>query len=399
MAEAMARGASGTRASWIAYPAPVLLVPLTWLCYIRYDWGSGVAFDLRPLLFPMVIWFGASFGRMGLICYLVGAFPFGFVRYSIEQFTFGGAVDEYLASIALIVAFAGDGTIDERVASAFSRLQETILGLPVRSFLILGFMLSLTVGSLQVYLDLYNLLLVLMILLGCRASAADDNARLIKAVFAASVPISIVWALRWFYLNGAVYGEGWSISIDHVLSQWPCDFANFVMALVIGRLIGNVFRSEQSRLTESGGTTLILSVLALLFATLRLSVGLTFGFTPSLYMSVAMPILYAFAFLLGGRYGMRGLVAVAIATVVVFVGTGIFMTHLSASDGGDNTTLVIYHRALDEFEYFANLSVRDPGFIGTIAMPIFALIGTIAIRRYRMRPEPLNRFGARFNSQ
>jgi hypothetical protein len=398
MAEATAQGAAKAR-PWVAYPAPVLLVPLTWLCYIRYDFGPGVALDLRPLLFPLVIWFGASFGRLGLICYLIGAFPFGFLRYSIDSFTFGGSIDEYLASIALILVFARSGPIEDRIA-VFPRLQEILLRYPVRAFLILGFMLSLTVTSLSVDLNLYDLLIVLMILLGCRASAAADNARLIKAVFAAAIPVAIAWSLRWFYLNGSLSRDGWGVSIDHALSQWPSDLAGFVMAVVIGRLIGNAFRSERSGAAEDAGTIALLVVLALLFGTLRLNVGLTFGFTPYLYMAVVTPVLYALAFLLGCRYGMRGLVGVAIATAIVFVGTGIFLAHLATPDDATNQTLVIYDQTLDDdLEYYARLSGRSLGLVGYATVPLFAFIGMIAVQRYRMRPEPLNRFGARFSSQ
>jgi hypothetical protein len=223
---------------------------------------------------------------------------------------------------------------------------------------------------------------------------------LIKAIFAASVPVAILWCLRWFYLNAAFQGDGVSVSIDHVLSLWPSDFASFVMALMIGRLIGNVFRSEQSRLDESTGTIVILAVLALLFTTLRPRIGLTSGLTSTLSMEMRMPILYAFAFLLGCRYGMRGLVGVAIATVVMFLCTALFLAQLVTPDGVAKTTFVIYDQTLDNgIEYFANIYVRDPGFVGAIAVPLFALIGAITIRRYRIKPEPANSYGARFRSQ
>ena len=366
------------------YVAPLLLVPLTWLCYINYAMGPGVSFDLRPLLFPLVIWFGARFGRIGLISYLVGAFPFGFITYGIDALTVGGYLGEYLACIALILVFSRSGAIHDRAASVFPRLQRLFLNRPVLAFLMLGLILNFYLVGLSFGLDGYYLFLVLMILLGCRASS-EEIWRLLKAMAVVAVPVAIVWALNPLYGNGSIIESGdytFGVDINHQLSRLMTDFANLAAALLIGRLIGGRFRDDAPE--TDIGTVLILAVLVVVFLPLRLSIGLNFAVVASrLDMSIALPVAYAFAFYLGSRHALRGVVAVAIAAAILFAGTGLLIAHLVTPDAY-NTTVVLYDQTLDNgMQYYAQLVARDATVLAYAVAPLFAAIGFLAMRRYR----------------
>jgi hypothetical protein len=101
-------------------------------------------------------------------------------------------------------------------------------------------------------------------------------------------------------------------------------------------------------------------------------------------MTVGLPIAYAFAFYLGSRYAMNGVTLVAIAATVLFGATEFLVTNLATPDDPYRSDIRIYDRTLDGgLEFFARLAVRYLGFTSCLAAPVFALVGSLAIRKYR----------------
>jgi hypothetical protein len=377
-----------------AYLPLLFLVPVTWLFYVNYTLTPDLGLDLRPLLFPFAIWLGARFGRIGLIAYLVGAFPFGFMTYSTSLWSVGGYLGEYLASIALIQVFSREGTLNQRTASVFPRLQQIFWEHPIFALLSFGLTLEFFCAGLSLDLDLYPLFILLVLFLGARVSSELDFARLIKAIVAAATIVALTWVFNPFYLNARLQFGGTDWTFGHQLTQLLTDFATMVMALIIGRLIAREFRGRdpmRDPMRDRGprdadtGTIISLALVILLFAPIRLEIGVNLlGLSPQLQMTVGLPIAYAFAFYLGSRYAMNGVTLVAIAATVLFGATEFLVTNLATPDDPYRSDIRIYDRTLDGgLEFFARLAVRYLGFTSCLAAPVFALVGSLAIRKYR----------------